>query len=670
MLPFRGMSPAAQLAVMGGGLLVLVGAECALLFNLSSHSPSPVASPTPSSLASTPTPPASNEGVYTAPGVQTPDVGAFGTSPTAPSDGTSASKGLPAPALTLTNPLLAPSGTPKPGAPAKPTPDPRLVQAAQLFDQGSAAIKRGDKKAAAALWERVAKLAPSDAATRQNLMSVYTDLKQPKAALPHAIALTRLSPKNASPQFQLARLYLSLNQPKAALAPLQTAVRLDPKVRDGHTYLARLLVDLKQPRAALQQWTYLAQKNGHDIEAHLFAAAVANDLLRAPSTAQKWLRRSIAQNPRDPQAPISLAQLLMARRDAKGAAAVLTQAVRTSPNSFELYSALAQARVAAKDRTGAIAALQSALARVPKTGRGAALVESDLHMTLGQLYGDSKQTKEAREQFALAAKLSPRDPQPPALEAMAAIQLNDLPAAAKLLAQASTLAPKNPRIRLFYAQTLAQNKQWKDADEQYQIYCQSVPRDKGALAEWAQVARQTKNLPRELQIWDKLSALDPKNPLVWEQVGTAQLLAGHKNEALAAWKKKMALAPRDLNTILQVADLQTDMGDARGAMSTRKQAIDARPDYAPAYVMLLKAGEDANQKDDARDYVAQKLASQPQNAGALSGVIKFYEDKKRTEDAQTLLSDILKRNPQATLAKNALDSYGTSTAAPTATKTP
>ncbi|BCM91155.1 beta-barrel assembly-enhancing protease [Abditibacteriota bacterium] len=666
MLPFRGLSSGSRLALMGGGLLALVGAEGALLFFLSSRSPAPVVAPTP--LPGTTPVPAPTEQMYIAPGVATPPPIVPSNPSIRPNPGNPAAGRPPAPGVPSS--LLPPA--PNPNGPKPSAPNPQMARAAQLFDQASAALKSGDKKGAVALWEEVVKIAPNDLSTRQNLALVYSELNRPKDAIPHAQAAVKIVPNDPKAQFQLARLLLATKQIKAALDPLRATVRLAPQEREGHALLARVLADTRQPKEALAQWTFLAQRDGHDLEAHLMAAAVANDVLRNPAEAKKWLRRAQSQNPTAPQVPLTLSQLLMGSRDFKGAAAVLQQGVKSTPDAFALYPALAEALTADKDRPGAINALQGALARVPKGAKGASELEGRLRLTLGKLYGDGKQPKEARNQFTRAAQLLPSDPEPLAMAALSEIDLKNFPNATKLLGQALALAPKNLRIRLLAAQTFAQNKQWKEADAQFETYCAAQPRDKNALFQWARVAHELKNPSREANALGRLVALVPRDPRLWMQLGAAQLAAGSKGEALTSLQNAFALEPRDVTIPLQIAGMQTDAGNARGAMETLQKALNARPDYAPLYLLFLQAGDAANQKDEARDYIVQKLANQPQNGGALSGALKFYDDKKRRDDARAMLNAVVARNPNATLAKKALEAYDTPTAttAPEPTKAP
>ncbi len=589
MLPFRGMSSRMRLAVMGGGLLALVGAEGALLFFLSSRAvtPTDTASPVVTSVPI----PAPTEQVFTLPGVSppppigpanpsTPPGGVntnavpppgghpngsppVGNPPngTPPDGGKPSGAPLPLPGPPPSGPsLFPPSGSPNPNPAA---PDPHMEQAAKLFDQASAALKSGDKKGAVVLWEKVIKIAPNDLSTRQNLALIYDELKRPGDAIPHARAAVKIAPNDPKAQYQLAHLLLETNHAKAAIEPLRETIRL-------------------------------------------------------------------------------------------------------KPDAFELYPELAASLIAAKDRPGAIAAYQGALSHVPK-GAGAGDTEGRLRVALGRLYGQGKQPKDARDQFVRASQLLPRDPEPLELAAMAETELKNLSGATRLLGKAIALDPKNPRTRLFYAQTLAQNKQWKEAEAQFDSYCTSQPSDKEALFQWARVAHELNSPSRETEALGRLVALRPGEAPLWSQLSSAQLAAGRKSDALNSLQKAASLAPRDAAMALSVAKMQSDAGDARGAMATLQKALGSRPDYAPLYFEFLKAGDATSQKDEARDFIAQKLANQPQNGAALSGVLKFYDDKKRSDDAHALLNAIVARNPKATLAKNALASYAppTPTTAPT-----
>lgn len=707
----HGLSPRARFALMSGGLLALLAAEGAVLAYLTAHPPvpgsittvTPGAPPTGGASQNTSAKaPLSNaaplQQVFAAPGVSspTPGVSTPDTSapvPAVPAPGAPASspanpapaspppaapRSAPAPGLASLAPppnpsaplFEAPAGRPAlpapgSGAPASPL-DAKRAQAAALFARAGELAKAGNTKGALALWQQVAVLAPDNLPTQQNLALLLSST-DPKQALVHARAAARLAPGDARAQFQLARVLLLLHQPKAALAPLRATVKLAPKERDGHALLARVLVDVRQPRAAYDQWALLAQGNKTDLEAHLAAATLAGEVLGRPDDAQKWLRRAQAANPRDPNAPLGLARLAMARHKPKDAAATLASATKAAPDAFALYPALADARVAAKDPQGAIGALQSALARLPKAGDAVQVAavhntEGGLRLTLGRLMGDQKQPRAARDQFALAAKLLPRAVEPKALGALAELQLGNPAGAVSLLQSANALDPKNPTTHLLLAQTLGQSKRWREADAAFERYSRLAPRDSGALLQWASVAFQLKDGAKETRALAQAAALDAKNPSAWARLGAAQLRLNRKREAIRSFQTLAKISPRDLSAPLQVASLQSETGDAGGAFGTLATALSARPDYAPVYQLLLQAGDAAGKRDEARALAARQLASQAANGAALSQTLAFYDAKKRPADAKALLSEVLARNPKAALAENALASYDTKTA--------
>lgn len=693
---------------MGGGLLALLAAEGALLTYLSFHPPVPGSVSTQTAAqgpdvaansaaagivanaatSNAPVSPALGAGaaMFPAPGAAptgaAPNFPAPSTlppgasAPPAPKSPASGVASLPSPPPAFIPPPRVPfpvapnssapveSAPPRGGQPAvfpSTPPDSKRAQAAALFDQAATKAKAGDTKGALALWERVAALAPDNLPTQQNLALLLAPTN-PQKALIHARTAAKLAPADPRAQFQFARILLALHKPQEALVPLRATTKLAPKERDGHALLARALVDAKQPRAAYEEWASLAEANKTDLEAHMAAATLAGTVLKRPDDARKWLVRAQSAYPKDPNPPLALAQLAMARRQPKEAVAVLAAAVKTSPDSFELYPALADARIAAKDPKGAVSALQSAISRLPK-GNGAAPkeavenTEGRLHLAMGRLLGDQKQPREARQQFALAAKLLPRAVEPRALGALAEIQLKNPSGAITLLQSAATLDPKNPTTQLLLAQTLAGQKKAREADAAFARYCALEPRDATALTQWASVAAQLKDSDKETRVLQKAAALDGKNPLLWARLGAVQLRSNRKRDALATFQKMAKLSPRDLNAPLQIAALQRDLGDSHAAFGTLKGALTARPDYAPAYSLLLQAGETSGQSEAARAFVARQLASHADDAPALSQTLAFYDAKKRGAEAKALLTEIVARNPKAALAKNALASF-------------
>ncbi len=548
------------------------------------------------------------------------------------------------------------------------------AEAQRAFEAGGAALRAGDKNRAVAEFARAVRLAPDNLPSRLSLASIYLDMKQPGRAVPHLRTVAERDPNNVGVQFTLARALLADKKLDEALPYLKKTVQLAPRERQARVILAQVQFDRKQPGEAYKIWSALAQENPKDIEAQMQAAALANDVLKKTADAEKWLRRAVAAAPREPQPALMLGQVLLGRKDAKGAAAVLTKAARANPNSFPIYPLLADARTAAGDTTGAASALQSAISKLPDGVTDAQkaeikTTEGALRLALGRTLGAGKRAKEARAQFDKAALLLPRDPQPRALGAIAALQLKDNAGAISGFKSALALDPKRSDDRKTLAQLLADGKNWKQADAQFALYDKSKPGDAQALLQWASVAAQLKNPGRAAQVLSKAVVAAPKNATAWTQLALAQRESGDKKGALASFKKLNQIKPGDADVLYETARLQSDLGDNTAAYGNYKTVIGARPQATEAYPALLQAADKAGQTANARQFLVGQLAKK-ENLAAMKGVLDYYQGRDKTDEARAFLSDLVARAPGQEFARTALSAMKGATAEPASVALP
>ena len=695
------LSPDQKMAIIVAGWVLVMGALAVTLYLMTPPKPDPVPvtpqsvgdAPVPVAGAPLPPPPgtvnsAPTPQMFTAPGVQpqgAPRNNPPGAPMIAPPNAASGGPRIASnPNMGMGNrPMSIPQMPPPPnmsGGPLPMLPPPPMrngsrpemlpvnVEAQRAFEAGNAALRAGDKNKAAVEYARAVRAAPDNLPSRLNLASVYLDLKQPARAVPHLREVVKRDPNNAAVTFTLARALLADKKLDEALPYLKKTVQLAPGERQARVILAQVQFDRKQPQESYKQWASLAQENPKDIEAQMQAAALANDVLKKPADAEKWLRRAVAAAPREAQPAMMLGQVLLARRDAKGAAAVLATAARNNPDSFQVYPLLADARTAAGDFKGAASALQSALSKLPAGKTDAErtnirATEGALRLALGRTLGASKQVKEARVQFDKAALLLPRDPQPRALGAIAALQSKDNAGAIAGFKSALALDPKRLDDRKTLAQLLADSKNWKQADTQFALYNGAKAGDAEALLQWANVAGQLKDTKKQAQVLAKVVAVAPKNATVWTQLALAQRESGDKKGALASFAQLNQLKPDDADALYETARLQSDLGDNTAAYGTFKAVINARPQAIEAYAALLQAADKAGQGASARQFLVSQMAKK-ENLAAMKQVLDYYQSKNETGEARAFLTDLVSRAPGQSSARTALDAMKGATVEP------
>ena len=270
-------------------------------------------------------------------------------------------------------------------------------------------------------------------------------------------------------------------------------------------------------------------------------------------------------------------------------------------------------------------------------------------------------------QFDKAAQLLPRDPQPRALGAIAALQLKDNASAIAGFKSALALDPKRADDRKTLAQLLADGKNWKQADAQFALYNGAKPNDADALLQWAQVAEQLKDPKRSAQVLGKAVKVAPKNVAAWTQLAIAQRASGDKKGALTSFNQLNKLKPNDADALYETARLQSELGDNTAALGNFKSAISARPQATEAYPALLEAAAKAGQGADARQFLVRAMAKQ-ENVAALKQVLDFYQRKNQPSEARAFLDDLVARAPKQDAPRTALNALKGATAQPTAAK--
>ncbi len=117
------------------------------------------------------------------------------------------------------------------------------------------------------------------------------------------------------------------------------------------------------------------------------------------------------------------------------------------------------------------------------------------------------------------------------------------------------------------------------------------------------------------QAQDRVKA-EPTNAAAWDQLATAQYVAGHKKEAIEASQKSISLAPHDYARTQTLAQMYSDSQQHQKAMDVISAFIDKNPDSAEAYLQLGGAAQTAGKTQIARLAYQRFLQLDPHNPSA------------------------------------------------------
>ncbi|MCI0342704.1 MAG: hypothetical protein L0216_16450, partial [Planctomycetales bacterium] len=305
---------------------------------------------------------------------------------------------------------------------------------------------------AAAAWEEVLSLSPTEPEAYDALARLYSDAGRFEEL---AALYRRLLPQVAEPsaQAEIHRrlgeiLRRRLSDPAGAEAAYRSAVRLEPGDRASWAGLRALALERGDAAGALEAARREAEaaEGGERLGLQVEAGALAEERLGRDELAAGLYREALAADPAHEGARERLAALLLRLSRGGEAADVLVRAAEASAEPGEalaLGRRAADLRRSAGDREGAAAALEAGLRAAPDAA-GAAAVRDDLahlYESLGKDEAVASLHREAAERetdpVARAARLRR------AAEVLHA-RCGDPVSAVPLLRAAVELSPRDP----------------------------------------------------------------------------------------------------------------------------------------------------------------------------------------------------------------------------------
>ena len=232
---------------------------------------------------------------------------------------------------------------------------------------GAALNAKGDKQGAIAAYRAAIRHQPNFAQAHLNLGLALLDQSDYDGAIPAFRAAIQLQPDLADAHVGLGVGLRTKGDLDGAIAAFHTAIRLNPRLAIAHCHLA----------------TALTGKN--DLDGGIAA-----------------YRTAIGLEPELVKAHIGLGLNLKSKGDLDGAIAAWRTVIRLQPDLDFAYINLSAPLMQKGDFDGAIASCRTALALKPDNGRW--------HYQLGLALAQRQDVSAAWEEFKLAQKLDPNDP--------------------------------------------------------------------------------------------------------------------------------------------------------------------------------------------------------------------------------------------------------------------
>lgn len=320
-------------------------------------------------------------------------------------------------------------------------------------------------------------------------------------------------PKNADLRMQAARAYLQFGAAPMALPHLQAAVRLKPE--DTITWIA--LGD---------------------------TATLANRL----GIAEAAYQRAEALDPGNAFVYRGRGQVMVRRRDLRGAAKVLRAGLARHPQDPELRTALGNVLVLLNDGEGAKKALEPALKQDPS--------RADLHFLMGRAHEQLRQLKAAAEEMKQATELDPQRDDAFGRLGLYRVSLAEFEQAREPLLQAIRLNPREPHY--FWA-----------------------------LGDSYALDPKAADLPRAIELYREALKIDPNNSNAMRSlmlVLTRRGGQGDLEESVTLLKRLVRNDPTDYNAFYKLAETYRRLGHTEEAAkaSAKFQALSHAQQYSEA----------------------------------------------------------------------------------------
>ena len=210
--------------------------------------------------------------------------------------------------------------------------------------------------------------------------------------------------------------------------------------------------------------------------------------------------------------------------------------------------------------------------------------------------------------------------------------------------------PADPSDRLLLAKTLAQQKNFRQAEEQLLIAKQLTPNDPSIHLSLAQVYSEQQKWPDAQKEFDLCLQLDPHNTTALGQYADYLVARNQSAQALARVQQYVAANSTDANAHLILGALHYDSRDYPAAQAEFERAIQIDPQNAQAYLRLGKLYEVQGHSNEAIARYQKALDLQPKLAPLATMIGNLYLDNGDLETARKYYRQALDADPDYAIA--------------------
>lgn len=382
----------------------------------------------------------------------------------------------------------------------------------------------------------------------------------------------KLDPKNTSLKGELVKHYIIARQFEEAEKVLKEQRQLEPDNEKFAVALAKFYLGFNKPKEAEQELTSFVAKNPDNIEAR-FALADFYLARRQEGKVFKTLQEVVAKDPTGPaglRAKGQMAALHAARGRTAEAEKLAAEVLKENPKDMSAIRTTGLLALAKKDGGAAVNNFRILVQDQPQN--------LEARLLLAQAHLLNQEKEQARDQAKKALELK----------------------------------PDSTEARRFLYGLYLRDKDFQGAIETIQGYLRYNEKDMFNLSSLGEIYAMQGNMAAARATFNKMIALDPKNPL------------GH----------------------FELARLDLKQKQTEGAIKQLTEALNKNPAFIPAMQMLTGIYLEQNKPAKAAEAINKSLAQAPDNPILLQMLGEISLVQKKSQEAAQALEKAFTINPQ------------------------
>ena len=476
---------------------------------------------------------------------------------------------------------------------------------------GAFELARGNHSEAEAAFKRAVDLDPTSAAARLSLAKFYWiahQLPEAEQVLKDALSLDAT---NVAANQAMAALFLATNRAPGAERYLLAVAKATNATADKLA-LADYYIRLSRPDdARTVLYAAMASDAASFVAIKLRLASMAVSAHQT-SQAQTLVGEALAREPKNVDALVAKARLLIDARKYDDALATLGAAANVDARALRVQLALADVRAARHEWDQAIAALNAALADNPGS--------VDAHIKLSAAYLGKGNRDRAIQSAQDALDIERDNPQAQFALSRALLANADASQAAPHVDRLSKAFPESPEIRTQVGTLALLKKNPKAARDAFEHALAVDPHETEALA--------------------SMTRLD--------------LQSGKGDAARARIEARLKTTSDDPQLLILAALTYGALKDKPSAERVLQQALAVDPANLHVYALLAQLYASENRLDDARHEFERATELRPDSVGARTMVALILDLQHKPAEARAAYEKVLNYDPRAAVAANNL----------------